>query len=145
MDKKIAGLLGAVGALASLNSAQAATDPVDPAVLKAQSYADLLRPIPNAKAALKAVDEADDQAGTTFKVAENGHHHHHHIHAASADSVGDSSANNGSSGTSIGSSVSQTLSQFLSLFQSNSTQSEALNPATIIMNTLSTAGIGGSR
>lgn len=79
MDKKIAGLLGAVGALASLNSAQAATDRVDPAeVLKAQSYADLLSPIPNAKATLIAVDEAYDQAGTTFQVAENSHHHHHH-------------------------------------------------------------------
>jgi hypothetical protein len=73
-----------------------------------------------------------------------GHHHHHHAHAATADSPGDSSGNNGSSGPSIGSSVSQTLSQFLSLFQSNSTQNDALNPATIIMNTLSTAGISGS-
>jgi hypothetical protein len=73
-----------------------------------------------------------------------GHHHHHHAHTASADSAGDSSANNGSSGTSTGSGVSQTLSQFLSLFQSNSTQNDALNPATIIMNTLSTAGISGS-
>jgi hypothetical protein len=73
-----------------------------------------------------------------------GHHHHHHAHAAPADSVGDSIANNGSSGTSTPSSVSQTLSQFLSLFQSSSTSDDALNPATIIMNTLSTAGISGS-
>jgi hypothetical protein len=73
-----------------------------------------------------------------------GHRHHHRVHAASADASGDSSANNGSSGTSTGGSVSQTLSQFLSLFQSNSAQNEALNPAAIIMNTLSTAGIGGS-
>jgi hypothetical protein len=72
-----------------------------------------------------------------------GHHHHHHVHAASADADGNSSANNGSTGTPT-SSVSQTLSQFLSLFQSNSTQNDALNPATIIMNTLSTAGISGS-
>jgi hypothetical protein len=56
-----------------------------------------------------------------------GHHHHHH----------------GSGGTSTGSDAGP-ISQFLSLFQSNSTQNEALNPATIIMNTLSTAGIGGS-
>jgi hypothetical protein len=79
MDKKIAGLLGAVGALASLNSAQAAAAPADPAaVLNAQSYADLLNPIPNAKATLDAVDEAYDQAGTNFQVAQNDHHHHHH-------------------------------------------------------------------
>jgi hypothetical protein len=69
-----------------------------------------------------------------------GHHHHHHAHAASADADGSSSANNGSTGTPP-SSASQTVSQFLSLFQSNSTQNDALNPATIIMNTLSTAGI----
>jgi hypothetical protein len=78
MDKKIAGLLGAVGALASLNSAQAAA-PADPAaVLNAQSYADLLNPIPNAKATLDAVDEAYDHAGTSFQVAQNDRHHHHH-------------------------------------------------------------------
>jgi hypothetical protein len=71
-----------------------------------------------------------------------GHHHHHHAHAASADADGNSSAN-GSTGTPT-SGVSQALSQFLSLFQSNSTQNDALNPAAIIMNTLSTAGIGSS-
>ena len=81
MDKKIAGLLGAVGALASLNSAQAAA-PADPAaVLNAQSYADLLNPIPNAKATLDAVDEAYAQAGTSFQVAQNDRHHHHHHHS----------------------------------------------------------------
>ena len=79
MDKKIAGLLAAVGAFASVSSAQAATDRADPAtVLKAQSYADLLNPIPNAKATLNAIDEAYDQAGTSFQVTENSHHHHHH-------------------------------------------------------------------
>jgi hypothetical protein len=72
-----------------------------------------------------------------------GRHRHHHVRAASADSAGDSSANNGSTGMPTNS-ASQTLSQFLSLFQSSSTQNEALNPATIIMNTLSTAGISGS-
>jgi hypothetical protein len=72
-----------------------------------------------------------------------GHHHHHHAHAASADADGNSGANNGSTGTPA-SSASQTASQFLSLFQSNSTQNDVLNPAMIIMNTLSTAGISGS-
>jgi len=77
MDKRIAGLLGAVGALASLNSAQAA-NPVDQTALRAQSYADLLNPIANAKVTLAAIDEANDQAGSGFQVAENSHHHHHH-------------------------------------------------------------------
>jgi hypothetical protein len=72
-----------------------------------------------------------------------GHHHHHHAHAASADADGSSSASNGSTGTPA-SSASQTASQLLSLFQSNSIQNDALNPAAIIMNTLSTAGISGS-
>jgi hypothetical protein len=60
MDKKIAGLLGAVGALASLDTAQATIPTDSTTMLKAQSYADLLNPIPNAAAILKAADEAGD-------------------------------------------------------------------------------------
>jgi hypothetical protein len=78
MDKKIAGLLGAVGALATLDTAQA-TNAVDPTtVMQAQSYADLLNPIPNAAATLKAVDEAGGNG--RMRIAENAHHHHHHHH-----------------------------------------------------------------
>ena len=66
-----------------------------------------------------------------------GHHHHHRFHAGSSGS--DSNSTSGSS-----SSPSQTLSQFLSAMQSNGTQSDALNPMAIILNTLSTAGISGS-
>ena len=62
-----------------------------------------------------------------------GHHHHHHAHAASSDANSDSS-----------SSASQTLSQQLAAYQTNSTQNEATNPMTIIMNTLSSAGINVS-
>jgi hypothetical protein len=76
MDKKIAGLLGAVGALASLDTAQATIATDSTTMLKAQSYADLLNPIPNAAAILKAADEAGDTSGV--RVAENAHHHHHH-------------------------------------------------------------------
>ena len=82
MDKKIAGLLGAAAALASLNGAQAATAPDPTEVLKAGSYADLLRPIPNAMAVLEAVDraagdfEANDQVAQFY--VEHHHHHHHH-------------------------------------------------------------------
>jgi hypothetical protein len=80
MDKRIAGLLGAVGALASLPGAVAAS-PADPAVmLKAQSYAELLNPIPNAKAVLAAVDETQDRTANSFQVAEHHHHHHHRRH-----------------------------------------------------------------
>ena len=76
MDKKIAGLLGAVGALPSLDTAQATIRTDSTTMLKAQSYADLLNPIPNAAAILKAADEAGDTSGV--RVAENAHHHHHH-------------------------------------------------------------------
>lgn len=76
MDKKLAGLLGAVGAVATLNIAQAAIANDSTSELRAQSYAELLNPIPNAGAKLKAADEA---AGTArLRVAENAHHHHHH-------------------------------------------------------------------
>jgi hypothetical protein len=76
MDKKIAVLLGAVGALSSFDAAQAAVA-IDPTtVLQAQTYADLLNPIPNAATTLKAVDEAG--APAPLRVSENSHHHHHH-------------------------------------------------------------------
>lgn len=65
------------------------------------------------------------------------HHHHHHFHASS------NSSNNGSSDSSNNSSNS-TLNQLLSLFQSSAAQSNALDPASIIENTLASAGITGS-
>jgi hypothetical protein len=75
--------------------------------------------------------------------AVGGHHHrHHHIHHASTDS--DSNAGSSSSGTSSSSGASQTASQFLSALQANGAQNDPLNPMTIILNTLSNAGIGGS-
>ena len=80
MDKRIAGLLGAVGALASLLGAGAASAADSAAMLKVQSYAELLNPIPNAKAVLAAVDETQDRTGKSFEVAEHHHHHHHRRH-----------------------------------------------------------------
>ena len=65
-----------------------------------------------------------------------GHHHGHHHHAGSASSDADSASSSSSS--------SSTLSQLLSAFQANSTESDALNPTSIIMNTLASAGINGS-
>ena len=64
-----------------------------------------------------------------------GHHHHHHAHHASTDP--DSNA-------STSGSASQTQSQLLPGFQANGTGNAALNPMTIVLNTLSTAGMGVS-
>ena len=69
--------------------------------------------------------------------AAGGHHHHHH-HAASAST--DSTA----SATSSSSSASQSLNQLMAGLQAGESQNDTLNPMTIILNTLSTAGIGGS-
>jgi hypothetical protein len=82
MDKKIAGLLGAVAALGSMNAAQAAPSPDPTEVLRANSYAELLEPIPNASALLRAVDEArpEPSADANVQVAQYYHHHHHHHH-----------------------------------------------------------------
>jgi hypothetical protein len=81
LERKIAGLLGAVAALGTFGSAQAATAPTPSAVLQANSYADLLEPIPNAGALLLAIDEqrpvAESRTGE-FQVAAHHHHHHHH-------------------------------------------------------------------
>jgi hypothetical protein len=73
-----------------------------------------------------------------------GHHHHHHRgHATSADTDSNSSASSSSSGAPSSSGASQT-SHFLSALQANGAQNDPLNPMTIILNTLSNAGIGGS-
>ena len=57
MEKKIAGLLGAVAALSTLGAAQATPAPAPSDALTANSYADLLQPIPNATKTLQALDE----------------------------------------------------------------------------------------
>lgn len=69
--------------------------------------------------------------------AVGGGHHHHHHHSQSASSDSDSS-------TSTSSSTSQTQSQLLSAMFGNATQTDSLNPMSIIFGTLSSAGIGGS-
>ena len=58
MDKKIAGILGAVATLGSFTAAEAGPAPAPADVLRADSYADLLEPIPNAVALLQAVDRS---------------------------------------------------------------------------------------
>jgi hypothetical protein len=70
-------------------------------------------------------------------------HHHHHSHSAHADSDGKSSASSSSSSASS-SGVSQ-QNQLRPAFQANGAQSDAVNPMSIILNTLSSAGINGSK
>ena len=70
MEKKIAGLLGAMATLGAFSAAQAAPMPT-PApsdILKANSFADLLDPIPNAVAVLQAVDESGPAASADENV-----------------------------------------------------------------------------
>lgn len=79
MDKKIAGLLGAAAALTAVGGAQAA--PAQPVQLApATSYQDLLQPIPDAVAALKANQAAAVQNDPTVKFERVQYHHHHHHH-----------------------------------------------------------------
>lgn len=79
MQKTITGLLGAMAALGALGVAQAAPTPDPNEALKANSFAELLEPIPNAPALLKAMDEKP-AAENTVQVAQYYHHHHHHHH-----------------------------------------------------------------
>jgi hypothetical protein len=84
MEKKMAGLLGAVASLGVINAAEAAPMPA-PAptdVLGANSFADLLQPIPNAAELLKVVDESrpGPSAEDNVQLAQYYHHHHHHHH-----------------------------------------------------------------
>ena len=80
MDKKIVGLLGAAAAFTAVGGAHAGTAVVaEP--LAATSYRDLLEPIPNAVALLKADDAARAQERPAqVQLAQYHHHHHHHHH-----------------------------------------------------------------
>lgn len=59
--------------------------------------------------------------------AMGGHHHRHHHH---------------SGGTSSSNSSNSTLDQLLAAFQTSGTQNDSLDPMSIILNTLSTSGLG---
>jgi hypothetical protein len=84
MEKKIAGLLGAVATLGAFNAAQAAPapSPVPTDVMRANSFAGLLEPIPNAASLLQVVDESAPatSADGNVQLAQFYHHHHHHHH-----------------------------------------------------------------
>jgi hypothetical protein len=84
MGKKIAGLLGAMATLGAFGAAQAApmASPPPTDILRANSFADLLEPIPNAAVLLQAVDESGpvSSADGNMQLAQYHHHHHHHHH-----------------------------------------------------------------
>jgi hypothetical protein len=84
---KVVGLVGAISGLATLDGAQAATveSPNTAALTGARSFAELLEPIPNALAVLRAMDAAEaaravEEAGTDPNVTLVQYHHHHHHH-----------------------------------------------------------------
>jgi len=84
MGKKIAGLLGAMATLGAFSAAQAAPmgSPPPTDILRANSFADLLEPIPNAAALLLAVDQSGpvSSADGNVQLVQYHHHHHHHHH-----------------------------------------------------------------
>jgi hypothetical protein len=84
MDKTLAGVIGAVGALVATVPAHAATAaPVTmQGAMQANSYADLLKPIPNALALLQAEalapNEPVAEGEARVELVQYHHHHHHH-------------------------------------------------------------------
>jgi hypothetical protein len=76
-------------------------------------------------------------------LAVGGHHHEHHHHAPGAASESDtnSSANSSLTSTTNSANTSQITSQLQSAIQANGAPSDALNPVSIILNTLSQAGV----
>lgn len=77
MKKLTALLLGGAAAMLTLNAVQAA--PIAPAAAPAaQSYAELLQPIPNAATALQADDALRAQQPKVELAQYRGYHHHHH-------------------------------------------------------------------
>ncbi len=86
MDKTLIGMVAAIGAMAPLAAhADVSTTEVS-ASMEASSFSELLKPIPNALAILKAVDEQETVNPTPEGVQDDGvmmaqyHHHHHHHH-----------------------------------------------------------------
>ncbi len=80
MDKKIAGLLGAAAALTTMTAAQSTMAGAMPTT-PPSTYRDLLEPIPNALAALKADDaRMAQEKQNNVQLAQYYYHHHHHHH-----------------------------------------------------------------
>ncbi len=84
MDKNVAGVIGAVSVLAAVSPSQAAPAALAEA-MQVNSYADLLKPIPNALALRRAFDEGQaakaeqpSAAGDPEVMTIQYYHHHHH-------------------------------------------------------------------
>ena len=88
MDKKnVVGLVSAISGLLSFTTAQAVQVPDSESPLpKAQSYGELLDPIPNAAAVLRVANAAaaaadrQNSSKPNVRLAYDHHHHHHHHH-----------------------------------------------------------------
>ena len=80
LDKTIAGLLGAVAALGTLSSGEAMPLAAPVHVLRANSYADLLKPIDKASEFLRALDAERSASADDGRVQLVRYHHHHHHH-----------------------------------------------------------------
>src|SRR5579871_5776046 len=78
MDRKIASLLGAAAALSVTTGAQAGVPAGETKLGPAASYADLLKPVPNAMAALSEDEAGRAQANPARVQLAQFHHHHHH-------------------------------------------------------------------
>gem|GEM_PF-4821998 len=83
MDKKLLGMLGGASALALVSGgpSSAATSQMEPPALQpAQSFGELLDPIPNALDVLAAEDEKPATVAPQIQLVQWHHHHHHHHH-----------------------------------------------------------------
>lgn len=82
MDKTKLGLMGAISSLVALPMGASAAVPREPALPPAQSFSDLLQPIPNAVEKLKTSDaqELANARGAELIQTRWHHHHHHHAH-----------------------------------------------------------------
>lgn len=78
MDKKIVGLIGTISSLTLIDGVAQAAVGAHPLPV-ANSYAELLTPIPNAIEQLKVSDALlRAQDGNAARVEKVWHHHHHH-------------------------------------------------------------------
>ena len=85
MDKRITSLLGAAAALTTFSAANAAVPSQVNELATPLSYRDLLNPVSNAAANLRADDARRAEAGESgVQLAQffyrPRHHHHHHNH-----------------------------------------------------------------
>ena len=83
MDKKLAGLLGVASVLAlpAAHASTAVPQSLD-AAMQANSYSDLLKPIPNAVELLAASSQvpAESEADSAIQEVQYWYRHHHHHH-----------------------------------------------------------------